>query len=313
KVVVVGGDLDLAGRLLPHRMVAAVVAELELVGLAAQRQPDQLVPEADAEDGHAAQEPANALHRIRARLRIAGAIREKHAVRLQRQHFRRWRLGRHHLHPATVGGELAQDVALDAEVVRDHPRAGRGARPRVRDFRGHNPRQVGALHVRYGLRPGLQCRGLAGAHDAALGAALAQMTHQRAGVNLGQYRNSVPFEVGLAILLAAPVAGDARELAHDQPLDVRPRRLVVLRSGAVVADLRRRETDDLAAVGGVGADLLVSGHRGVEDHLARALDRRTERAAAEPAAIFQYQLGLHRPPLSVDFDPGAGLRRWIKL
>ena len=40
-------------------MVAAVVAELELVGLAAESQAAELVAEADAEDRHAAHHFAN--------------------------------------------------------------------------------------------------------------------------------------------------------------------------------------------------------------------------------------------------------------
>ena len=51
EVVVVRGDLDLAGCQLLDRMIAAVVSELQLVGLAAQGEPDELVAEADAEDG----------------------------------------------------------------------------------------------------------------------------------------------------------------------------------------------------------------------------------------------------------------------
>jgi hypothetical protein len=42
-----------AGQLL-YRMIAAVMAELQLVGLAAERQADQLMAEADAEDRYSA-------------------------------------------------------------------------------------------------------------------------------------------------------------------------------------------------------------------------------------------------------------------
>ena len=52
--------------------------------------------------------------------------------------------------------------------------------------------------------------------------------------------------------------------------------LDVLLVGADIADMREREGDDLARIGGIGEDLLVAGHRGVEAHLA---DRVAGRAA----------------------------------
>ncbi len=56
---------------------------------------------------------------------------------------------------------------------------------------------------------------------------------------------------------------------------------------AVVADLRAGHGDDLAAVGGIGEDLLVAGHRGVEDHLAEGSDGSAEGLAEEAAAVFK--------------------------
>src|SRR6266498_609025 len=49
-VVVLARDLDLAGGLVAHGMVGAVVAEAELEGAGAEREPEDLVAEADAED-----------------------------------------------------------------------------------------------------------------------------------------------------------------------------------------------------------------------------------------------------------------------
>src|SRR5262245_60617561 len=50
EAVVLRGDLDLARRRVHDRMVRAVVAELELVGRAAEREPEDLMAEANAED-----------------------------------------------------------------------------------------------------------------------------------------------------------------------------------------------------------------------------------------------------------------------
>ena len=50
KVMVVRGDFDLPGVRLLHRMIATVMAELQLVALAAKREADELMAQANAED-----------------------------------------------------------------------------------------------------------------------------------------------------------------------------------------------------------------------------------------------------------------------
>ena len=74
--------LDLADLETLHRMIAAVVAEFELVRPAAQCQPDELVSEADAEDRSLAHELTNILLRVGHRLGITRAIRQKNSIGL---------------------------------------------------------------------------------------------------------------------------------------------------------------------------------------------------------------------------------------
>ena len=54
EAVIHRGDLDLAGGQVLHRMVRAVVALMHLHGLAAEREAEHLVAEADAEGRRAA-------------------------------------------------------------------------------------------------------------------------------------------------------------------------------------------------------------------------------------------------------------------
>ena len=69
-----------------HRLVAAVVAELELEGPAAQGEAEELVAEADAEDRHVGVDQlADVVDDLGQRLRIARAVREHHAVDRQGQ------------------------------------------------------------------------------------------------------------------------------------------------------------------------------------------------------------------------------------
>ena len=67
--------------------------------------------------------------------------------------------------------------------------------------------------------------------------------------------------------------------ATTRPRSHGPRRLVVVREPAVVADQRIGHDDDLAGVRGVGADLLVAGLARVDDEVAAGGDRRAERDA----------------------------------
>jgi hypothetical protein len=73
-------------------------------------------------------------------------------------------------------------------------------------------------------------------------------------------------------------------------------RLLVLAVDAGVADVRVRERDDLAAVGGIGEDLLVARHRRVEHHFAGGQPARADGAARK------------RGPVGKDED--GGFERW---
>ena len=64
-VVVLAGDLHAPGGLVAHRVVAAVVTELELVGVGAEREPEDLVPEADPEHRHLPHQPSYRVDRAR--------------------------------------------------------------------------------------------------------------------------------------------------------------------------------------------------------------------------------------------------------
>src|SRR5436305_3444260 len=81
EVVIVRGDLDFAAIEAFHRMIAAMMSELELVSSAAEREADKLMSEADAEYGSLAHEAANIVPRVIHGLRVTGAVRQKGAVR----------------------------------------------------------------------------------------------------------------------------------------------------------------------------------------------------------------------------------------
>ena len=75
--------------------------------------------------------------------------------------------------------------------------------------------------------------------------------------------------------------------------------LVVLGVHPDVADVREGEGDDLPGIGGIGHDLLVAGHRGVEAELAHR-----DPGGAEAAAVEDLPVG--------EDDAGGGLQRPVR-
>ena len=63
----------------------------------------------------------------------------------------------------------------------------------------------------------------------------------------------------------------------------------ILVIGADIADMGEGEGDDLARIGGIGHDLLVAGHRGVEADLADRLAFGPESPAPDDAAVGEDQ------------------------
>src|SRR5262249_3515269 len=112
EAVILRRDLDLTGREIPHRVVRAVMAKGQLVRLAARGQAEDLVAEANAEDRQPSQQGAHRVGEIGHRLRVARAVREKHAVWLELEHGVGRRRRRYDGDVTADGGELAQDVEL---------------------------------------------------------------------------------------------------------------------------------------------------------------------------------------------------------
>src|SRR5216683_8297032 len=82
EVVVLRSDLNLARLVIHDRVIPAVMPKLQLVGLASQRQPEDLVSKADPEHRSLALQLLHVLNRVVERLRITRPIREEDAVRL---------------------------------------------------------------------------------------------------------------------------------------------------------------------------------------------------------------------------------------
>ena len=120
ETVILAGNHDPAAGQVDDRMIRAVMAEFHLQRLRANGQAENLVAEANAEQRNLAlDELARRGDRVIAGLRIARAVREEHAIRLQCQRVAGGGLRRHDDHFAAAIDQHAQDIALDAEIVGD--------------------------------------------------------------------------------------------------------------------------------------------------------------------------------------------------
>ena len=105
------------GREVLHGLVHAPMPEPHLVRPAAERQPEQLMPQADPEDRHLAEQPADRRDAVGGGRRVARPVRQEDAVEAARRDLGRRRLRGEHRRLAPHRREAPQDVPLHAEVV----------------------------------------------------------------------------------------------------------------------------------------------------------------------------------------------------
>ena len=118
---------------------------------------------------------------------------------------------------------------------------------------------------------------------------------QRARVDAGEADHAARLEPGVE----APVRAKVRRLGEIGAQDRADRGgrsggiddLDVLVVDADDADMGKGEGDDLGSIGGIGEDLLVAGHGGVEADLADRLADRADAEAFDHLAIGEHQHG----------------------
>ena len=99
----------------------------------------------------------------------------------------------------------------------------------------------------------------------------AQMAGQCTGVKIGDGHCAFALQVLGQGFLAAKIRCQQGQVLDDQSGGMNAAGLHVFLVHAGVADVGIGKRDDLLAVARIGEDLLVTGHRGVEHHLASGL------------------------------------------
>ena len=125
--MILGGNLDLAGQQIFNRMIAAAVAEFQLVGMQAVGQRDHLMAQTDAEDRLFALKLTDQINDLRHVFRIARPVGQEDAVWIERHDRFIRSVVRHDCDVAAIAVQLADDVVFDAAVNRNDIEARIGA------------------------------------------------------------------------------------------------------------------------------------------------------------------------------------------
>ena len=218
-------------------------------------------------------------------------------------------------HPAADIDQVAQDVPLHAEIEGDDVRpAGCGC------FRCPRGMAVGTravliekkLLVQAGFPgEGFPGHDLAGEVAADQPGALPSLGHQAGVVEIGRRQDALhrppdprqphqgagvdPLDADDAVsgqkrferFLRAEVADPAAQLANHEAADPGATALQILVVDPVIADLGVGHRHDLTVIGGVGQDLLITGHARVEDDLAIDLAPGAKGPAGEDRTVLE--------------------------
>ena len=168
--------------------------------------------------------------------------------------------------------------------------------PAVRLLATHAAGQFQAAHGRKRARLVDQLFGgrAVGGDHAAQRSDAADVPHQGARIQIPDRREFVAIQVMIGGLRGAPVGRQGGKLAHDQRLDVRPRRFLVVKIGAHVSDVRISEADDLAGVAGIGEDFLVTGETGIENDFTAAARAGARGAPVKNSSVLECENGRAR-------------------
>ena len=210
-IVVLGRDRAPARDEVFHGMVAAVVPERKLVGLAAEREAEKLVSQTDPEDRTSPDQGADRVEACRDIARIPGAVREYDAVGRARENLFGRRERREDRERATAGRERSQDRFLDAEVEDREALSFSGDEARFRH--GHFGHEIPT--DRFRRRESFHENGRVaafGRYDAEHASPNAKVTRQRARIDPADAHDAVFAEVVRGAYRAPPVSRAVAEL-----------------------------------------------------------------------------------------------------
>ncbi len=135
-------DLHFARPQVFHRVVGPAVPELQLVSPAAQGEPEELLSQADPEDGEFSQQFPDCVDSVSYGLGVPGAVREQYPVRLEGPDFGRACSGRDDGTAQPRSARHVEDVEFHPEIEHDNREDRLPLLPGEGVRAGHFPDQV---------------------------------------------------------------------------------------------------------------------------------------------------------------------------
>ena len=290
-VVVLARDFHSASPQVFHRMVAAVMAELEFGNLCAECKTQKLVTEADAHQRDLAQKLLHDCSHLREAVRVGRTVGEENAVRTLRHNLFVGGVDREDRYLHVLFGEIPQDVRLDTEIERDNVQVAFGAELvalRVADLAGVILAVEAFPFLRLLNRVGFAHVGTVHVEVSLLCAVFTQVDGECAGVYARDARLLVGEHVVVQALFADFLAHVVQRV-HDNPVQEHVAGFGLFEVRGVCADFCRGEHHELSRVGGVRQNLLVARHAGVEHRFADGIGSLSKGIPVEHGAIRQCQ------------------------
>ena len=214
-----------------NRLISTAMAKLKLFHLGTAGKTDHLMAQTDAKQRHLANELLHLRVCLFHGIRVTRAIGKKDAIGIHFQHMGSRRIPRNNCKLAANAHQTLEDAALDAAVVHDHAILG-GCRGSIGE--GVSGRQVRSrvrilVRAAHGLdqvlahqcgRLGELCLKLCqvkdlGRNNALLSTMIAQMAHERTGIDTLYGHDAVVFEVFGQAYRATPIGRGMAHIAHN--------------------------------------------------------------------------------------------------
>jgi len=292
-----------------HRLIRTAMSEFHFVRIRSQGQRGQLVPQADSQHRYLSNEPADPVDHAFDVTRIAGTVGQDEEIEIAPRYLFRREIMPENSQVDAETSEAPQYPFLHSQVHDGRLRPLALAQPVASRHPCHEvPARVRRRTPRY--RDEILVPSPGGTYHCVHGPFRADLARDGSGINTFQTRELLFLEKAPKTPPPRRRREGFRELPHHQGLGGASITLAVGGIDAVVAYLRIRHGDYLPSVGGIGQHLLVTGHRGVENHLpayGKAVRRSEE--AVEAGSVREDQLAFGFGPIAHGSLPAAGADR----
>ena len=283
--MVLGSDFHVSCFEILYRVVAAAVAEFQLVGFGTVGQRDDLVPQTDTEYGVFSPQLPNQLNHTLHILRISGAVGQEYTVRRKRVNL----LGSHipwkNRHITAPAVQAADNILLHAAVNGCDAVFRVLCRGNIRLLRTDPGNLIVWQSQRLQMGQGRQIGGGSIGNEHLTGALIPDIFGQFPGVHTGDTDDAV-------FLHNLPQCHGGTEIRrfvivfpHNHGACRGAKRFIIRFAHSVVANQRIGHDNGLTGIGGIRQNFLIAHHGGIKDNFSSTLTGCPKAIAIEFGAV----------------------------